>query len=90
MRAALYADRDHSLVIKRFHACRVLGRRFEERIDDTICRFATALGDNLLEASASKKFTLAISGIEDSVAEEDEHISRLHAEGELVVVGFVE
>lgn len=62
----------------------------EERIDYAVRRLFRALGNNFLDSSTPEEFSLAVAGVENAVAEEHEHVSRLHVELELVVVGFVE
>ena len=52
--------------------------------------FSAQPADDFVNLLAAEKFAFAIARIENAVAEEDKHVSGLHAKGELVVFGFVE
>src|SRR6266851_3783460 len=87
--AAPYSDGHHGLVIEGFDSGGVFGYSLEEGIHDTVRRTARTLGNDLLHSTSAEQLSTPVAGIQDAVAEEHEHISRLHAELELVIVCLV-
>src|SRR5258708_30740661 len=88
-RAAAHAYSNHGLVIERFDSGGVFGYSLEEGIHDTIGGTVRTLGNGLLYSTSTEQLTLPITGVKDTVAEEDEHVSRFHTELELVIVCLV-
>jgi len=85
-----HSDGYDSLVVKSLDIGRVFLHRFEERVHNGLRREFAALLHNLLHLVAAEQISIEITGIENSVAKEHEHIAWLCAERELVVVGVIE
>src|SRR5581483_2925424 len=90
MCAAADADCDHRLIIKSFHACRVVGDCFEDLIDQLFGGAAVVLLNDLLNPPAPKQVPPAVSRIENAIAEEYKQISGLHLEMKFVILCLIE
>src|SRR5208282_995853 len=88
--AAFDFDGHHRLVVEGFNAGGVLGDGAEDVRDHAIRRLLGASGNNFLDAFGAKRLAMTVTGVENTVAEEHEHVAGLGFESELVVVGFVE
>src|SRR5579884_1821517 len=87
---AVDTDHDDSLIIKGFHARRMLRHCLEKRIHHRRRRFPARFRDDLLNAPSSEQLSLSVSCVQDSVAEEHEHVARLGPELQFFVFGLIE
>src|SRR6185437_13414803 len=89
-RTPFHFDRHNGLIVEGVDALGVLGRSLENRFHNRLGRIAVALVYDLLESRASEQITSFVGGVEDAVAEENEHVFGFSLESEFVVLGVIE
>jgi hypothetical protein len=83
-------DGDNGLVVKRFHFRCKFRNGLEQGSDDALGGFVGTGFHDFFDATASEHVTVPVAGVENSIAQENEHVSWLSVERVLLIVGIVE
>src|SRR5208337_2876216 len=89
-RRSFHLDGDDGLIVKGLDSVGVVRNSGEDGVNQVFGAAVRAIADDLLQALAAKQITLGTCGIENSVAEKEEHVARMPPQVELVIGRIVE
>src|SRR5271157_1660225 len=87
---SFHLDGHDGLIVKGLDSVGVVRNSGEDGVYQIFGAAVRAIADNLVQALAPEQITLGTCGIENSVAEKEEHVARMPAQVELVIGRIVE
>src|ERR1700686_481425 len=89
-RIGFYFDRDYGLIVEFLNAGGMRSYRLENLPQQGLRGLGRAVGNDRCHTIWSKRMALTVTGIQNAVAVEHEHVAMLRPKTELVIIGFVE